>query len=600
MDGMSDRANEVDLLSADLWEAERQLWEAFGRGEVVDLRTGDQDADDPMHADIWDESRKVRAQFLAALLLGAAEPVAGHVSGVRLAGALIEGPVELSQGEVNVPVELTACVLKDGLLLPEARTRTINLSGSAFGIIDATSAQIAGNLILSRCHAEQINIASSHVTGRLNLEEAHLMNASSIALLAEGMTAEGGMFCEGLNAKGQINLDGAHIGRQLVLSGACVTNSSGIAVSGYELSVDGSMFCEDGFKAEGQVRLNGAHISGQLGFNGARLINPGSVAFGGDGITVDLGMFCQARLKVKGQFRINGACISRQLTMTGAHFSNPDGIAIRADGLNVTGDMFCQEGFKAEGQVRLTNAKITGQLGFRNATLRNLDDIALLCSDLRADTLWLDNLNVVGTVDLMQVQVRVLIDNPSEWPDHSHLEGLVYDDLQPYCRARGTDGRLAWLSRAEPEYRPQPYEQLAAYYRRLGHEEEARQVLIAKEAARRAVLSIPGKILSVILAVTVGYGYRPLRAFVWLVTLVIAGSVYFTIYRPAPLNASQHAYFQPVLYSADLVIPIVNLGQSGSWSPAGFGQWVAAALVASGWVLATAVVAGLTRVLTRI
>jgi hypothetical protein len=65
------------------------------------------------------------------------------------------------------------------------------------------------------------------------------------------------------------------------------------------------------------------------------------------------------------------------------------------------------------------------------------------------------------------------------------------------------------------------------------------------------------------------------------------------------LDPTQHPHYQPVLYAANLVISIVNLSQADIWAPAGAAQWVAAALTALCWILATAAVAGITRVLTR-
>lgn len=36
-----------------------------------------------------------------------------------------------------------------------------------------------------------------------------------------------------------------------------------------------------------------------------------------------------------------------------------------------------------------------------------------------------------------------------------------------------------------------------------------------------------------------------------------------------------------------------------AWNPQGIYQWLAYALIAAGWILATALIAGITRVLTR-
>jgi hypothetical protein len=69
----------------DLSAAERQLWEAFPRGGLVDLRTGPSDG--PEHAAAWGGERRVRAAVLAALLAGADPADARPTSCLRLAGA---------------------------------------------------------------------------------------------------------------------------------------------------------------------------------------------------------------------------------------------------------------------------------------------------------------------------------------------------------------------------------------------------------------------------------------------------------------------------------------------------------------------------------
>jgi len=89
------------------------LWEAFARGTFVDLRSGDPGTDDPARAHGWGESRRVRAEVVAALLLGAVAPSAGHVAGVRLAGAVVEGRLNLRHGVISCVAELTDCCFLD-------------------------------------------------------------------------------------------------------------------------------------------------------------------------------------------------------------------------------------------------------------------------------------------------------------------------------------------------------------------------------------------------------------------------------------------------------------------------------------------------------
>jgi hypothetical protein len=46
-------------------------------------------------------------------------------------------------------------------------------------------------------------------------------------------------------------------------------------------------------------------------------------------------------------------------------------------------------------------------------------------------------------------------------------------------------------------------------------------------------------------------------------------------------------------------LPIAGFGQKGAFNPRGWQHWLAASLVAAGWILATTIAAGVTRVLSR-
>jgi hypothetical protein len=414
--------------------------------------------------------------------------------------------------------------------------------------------------------------------GKLLLAEAQIQTvdlSGSVLEELDGTAAEvsGSLILQGCAARA-VDLDVAHIGGQLSLSGAKLANPGGRALHADRMTVSGGMYCQDGFQAEGEIWLLGAHIGGPLDLSGAKLANPGGRALTADRMTVSGGMFCQDGFQAEGEIRLAGAHISAALDLSGAKLANPGGTALTADRMSVDGGMFCQDGFQAEGEIRLAGAHISAALDLSGAKLAN--------------------------VDLTSAQVRVLYDNPDRWPPQMRIDGFTYQSLQPYARARGISGRLAWLARAEPEYRAQPYEHLAAYYRRLGHDDEARRVLLAKQRRRRSTLGPIGKTTGYLLDGIVGYGYQPGRAFAWLVVLLVTGSVYFTYNQPAPLDPAQHLHYQPVLYTADQLIPLVNLSQANVWAPAGISQWITFALVVLGWVLATAIVAGVTRVLARV
>ena len=68
---------------------------------------------------------------------------------------------------------------------------------------------------------------------------------------------------------------------------------------------------------------------------------------------------------------------------------------------------------------------------------------------------------------------------------------------------------------------------------------------------------------------------------------------------PPPVDEGQNPVFNPWLFAADTLLPIVNLGQDGYWRLEGASQWIGSGLVAAGWILATTAAAGAARVLKR-
>jgi hypothetical protein len=95
----------------------------------------------------------------------------------------------------------------------------------------------------------------------------------------------------------------------------------------------------------------------------------------------------------------------------------------------------------------------------------------------------------------------------------------------------------------------------------------------------------------------VGYDYRPQRAALWFITLLAIGTSAFAAHRPAPLG--QAPQFSPFLYTLDLLVRLVGFGQKSAFNPVGWQHWLAAALIAAGWILATTIAAGITRALAR-
>src|SRR6266498_21404 len=144
-----------------------------------------------------------------------------------------------------------------------------------------------------------------------------------------------------------------------------------------------------------------------------------------------------------------------------------------------------------------------------------------------------------------------------------------------------------------------PYAQLAQVYRTAGSDDDARTVLLAGERHRRETLSLPGRWWGRLQDLTVGYGYRPVRAGIWLAVLFAVGAVVFTLYPPQAVEPGKAPQFVPPVYTLDLILPVIDFGQQSAYHPRGATIWLAYALIVAGLILATTVAAAAARRLRR-
>jgi len=269
-------------------------------------------------------------------------------------------------------------------------------------------------------------------------------------------------------------------------------------------------------------------------------------------------------------------------------------------------DLLCVAGFSASGGVRLRRTDVQKSVQFVDATLVGRPDAGYARFALNAYGLATGELLLRlaappgGTVALAQAKVGTFDDSPNLWAaERLELDGFSYDQLRD-IRAVDIRTRLTWLNRACKAYTPGPYEQLAAAYRNAGDTESAQQVQLARNTRRYATADPLERAWGWLQRWTVGFGYQPWLAVCWLMVFALLGGWWFAGHPPTPVDNGQNPVFSPWLFALDTLLPIVNLGQDGYWRLAGASQWVAAGLVAVGWILTTTVAAGAARILKRV
>jgi hypothetical protein len=327
------------------------------------------------------------------------------------------------------------------------------------------------------------------------------------------------------------------------------------------------------------------------------------------------------RAHVIGEITMLTGRVGGRVSLRYARLDNPARTALRLSRTNVGADVFCQ-GMAATGRVKLTGANIGSVLNLTGTILkigkapegagdtsgkaRTDTKVALDLEDLQAAEISLLPAEPIkGAVLLSNARVRVPRDKPDCWPEKLKLDGLAYDSLDSQSKVEERLDRLA-----RNDYHPQPYEQLAANYRRQGEDRLARRVLLAKERARRKQygLGLKGwewlhngllKGWGLLQDGLTGYGYAPGRALSWLAAAFVVGYIVFSTHHPPPVNRATHPVFNAALYTVDLLVPVPGLGQASDWDPNGLYLAWAAGLHIVGWLLAITVIAAITRSFSR-
>jgi len=242
------------------------------------------------------------------------------------------------------------------------------------------------------------------------------------------------------------------------------------------------------------IRIRGARIQGPLDFEGATLPH----------------RLFLIRCAIPEGILLTDAR-TRRIDLSGSYTQG-----LHADGLIVDGALILS-GLICTGEVRLEGAHIQGQLSCRGARLENPNGDALRAERSTVEeSVFLDGLELNGGLNFQYARLGVIVDDEGSWPQRGRLriDGLEYEGFAGDRTPMDARRRLEWLRRQLPDFRPQPYDQLAQVFRRMGLEAEAVEVMIAKQEdlIRYGKLSRWSKLTRRVLGITIGHGYRSGRA----------------------------------------------------------------------------------------
>ncbi len=352
------------------------------------------------------------------------------------------------------------------------------------------------------------------------------------------------------------------------------------------------------------VRLSGAYVSGTLDLSFSTAL----------GVTEMINCQFEKRIVAIGaRFEL--------LTLRGSTFSG-----LAGNGARFNGNLFLRN-VVCTGRINLTGAQIEGQLVLQSAKLEVEKGFAFVGQHTRVQQgfYWVDVEIVSGDVSLSNAHVSNLRDDLASWPgsERLYMDGFTYDRITD--APTDADARIGWLKKGsywQGEFYPQPFTQMAKVLREMGHDSDARKVLARREhllrehereRMSRVRRPLQG-VLDWLLQKVIGYGHHPFRSITVLLLLIalttlpaewawqsgdmapnsapilvsedwirVAAAPKLHIPNPAAewgkgIPGKDWETFFSLAYAADVVIPIINFGQTDAWAPSTERSW-------AGWVL---------------
>ncbi|MFN8830493.1 MAG: hypothetical protein ACK50Q_11530 [Labrys sp. (in: a-proteobacteria)] len=390
---------------------------------------------------------------------------------------------------------------------------------------------------------------------------------------------EKGIRVRGAYVIGILDLEGCRIPRDIGLRD-CRFEHTPVLQSAIidNLFLDGSVvpgLKADRLEARGTVSIQDAAIAGSISLNGARLggnLDCDRSVIAASGVMAIQAEDIEARgillrsAEVRGRVRFSGARLTADLDCVNLHIQNAGDIAIDAGAIETRGSVVLR-GAEIKGDVRLVSARIDGDLDAADVTISSKDRFALQLNNavVRGAFFLKGRARIEGALDLRGATLGTIQDAAECWPGKGDLllNRCLYQAF--IGGPADTASRLRWLALQTPErwgedFWPQPYEQLATVFREMGHDEEARAVLIARERLQRRarreretnpVLRALLKVSDVVLAVTVLYGRQPLLAFAWLLLFWLIG---VGVFHAALENAALKPNSAVVLRSTEWIL----------------------------------------------
>lgn len=549
--------------------------------------------------------------------------------GLVINTARVSGELDLDHVEIDFPFRMLRSVFGGRISAVEGRFRDFSVDNCKVVSVVLDRSQFEGSLSLSGIQADgRIQALGARVRDSFSLRGSTLNPGGGVAVGLDGVRVGGQMSLDGLTAVGEVRALSAQVDGNLYVDHAVLTMPGGIALGLDGVRIGGGVSLA-GIAVSGEIRMIGARIADYVSMRDADVRNCDGFAITLDRVRADRGIDLSG-INVGGQVDMSYAQVAGQVALRGSHLFSPQGVALCLDGVRVDGDVLLND-VSVVGGIRALGARVTGSCGLNGALVASSASPALDLERSQIGTLGFGDDaadRISGSTSLAHARLGLLsaggvLPRPliaMGW-SLGDVAGVILDDWRT-----GRD----WLLSSPNGFQSQPWHELAAVFDRAGRPTESRRLRFA--AARLATRKAPwyAKPARLAYGMTVGYGYYPLIAALWLFGVFVGvlgiasaipeqfgatGAVSVTSeaardevsreckpeseVRSCPIDSAPER-FSPVAYSLGVAVPAVASAQASHWQPVGaFLASVIAALRLFSWILTALLLAGVTGLLQR-
>jgi hypothetical protein len=540
---------------------------------------------------------------------------------------LIEGISVLETLDMtDVGIEIGVTFSQCSFLNPD---ESVNLTRTRFGrlmIVDchfvgrfiADNIAVETDFLLVRCWIQStLRVHQGAVKGNTVLDGVRVERSDQNAVILDGSSFSGFMTVIGCSVWGGL------VARHATLASAVDIRQSvmGDASNEPALNLDMSNALSNvtvgpQFIARGAVRMAAAFVGGTLTFQGVDIRASGADSMVLDRLRAAGGLTLHGASKLSGHLRLGGASMERlEIKDIEIVVAGPEPVSLTADGLTIVHDIRIGPGFATRGEMRFLGTKAGGQFLFfepdpamRKPLLINAEGMAL------GGGMFIEEIHPRSQLMLANARLDAITLNTSHPPRMELLRaeyGYIGDDEGAVITPAQAE---QLLSAPLVKFSIAPYRAMAVLYSSLGRDADASRINISGERRAWELRRPLARVWGLILRGTVGYGYTPLSALYWLGALLLLGTTVFGAMYNGELfwipvwtviSADQFAdgqdggLFNPLTYAVAALVPGGNEWLTG-WTPVSTAaEMVTLGGRVLGWTLATAVVAGVARRLTR-